>query len=56
MVYDVKWTVTADKQFGKLDKSTKKEYVDTSTKSRSQKKYLLSMQNNIVITKMIEVF
>ena len=32
MVYDVKWTVTADKQFGKLDKSTKKEYVDTSTK------------------------
>ena len=24
MVYDVKWTATAEKQFGKLDKSTKK--------------------------------
>jgi len=28
MVYDVQWTVTADRQFGKLDKSTKKRIVD----------------------------
>ena len=27
MVYDVQWTVTADRQFGKLDKSTKKRIV-----------------------------
>lgn len=28
MVYDVQWTVTAERQFSKLDKSTKKRIID----------------------------
>ncbi len=28
MVYDVQWTITAEKQFSKLDKSTKKRIID----------------------------
>jgi mRNA interferase RelE/StbE len=28
MVYDVQWTLTAEKQFSKLDKSTKKRIID----------------------------
>lgn len=28
MAYDVKWTVTAERQLGKLDKSTKKRITD----------------------------
>jgi len=45
MVYDVQWTVTADRQFGKLDKSTKKRIVDK----------LDSIQNNpfLYVTKLV---
>jgi mRNA interferase RelE/StbE len=28
MVYDVQWTITAERQFSKLDKSTKKRIID----------------------------
>jgi len=28
MVYDVQWTMTAERQFSKLDKSTKKRIID----------------------------
>lgn len=28
MVYDVQWTITAEKQFSKLDKSTKKRIAE----------------------------
>ena len=28
MVYDIQWTITAERQFNKLDKSTKKRIID----------------------------